>query len=119
MILVPLDTMGVTIERMNPVFGYDDAPYGHADITFDNVRIPASNILWAEGQGFAIAQGRLGPGRIHHCMRAIGAAEGALVLMIKRVNNRVAFGNPLAEHGVVQEWIADSLIKVFVILMVF
>lgn len=111
MILVPLDTKGVTIERMLPVFGYDDAPHGHAEITFDNVRVPASNMLWAAGKGFAIAQGRLGPGRIHHCMRAIGASERALELMVKRVNNRVAFGKPLADQGVVQEWIANSRLE--------
>lgn len=108
MILVPLDTPGVKIVRQLPVFGYDDAPHGHAEIIYDNVRVPASNILWAEGKGFAIAQGRLGPGRIHHCMRTIGAAERALELLCKRVINRVAFGKPLKDQGVIQNWIAEA-----------
>ncbi|MCM3586786.1 acyl-CoA dehydrogenase [Mesobacillus maritimus] len=112
MILVPLDTPGVTIKRVLPVFGYDHAPHGHAEIEYKNVRVPASNMLWAEGKGFAIAQGRLGPGRIHHCMRTIGAAERALELLCKRVQEREAFGKKLADQGVIQEWIADSRIEI-------
>ena len=112
MILVPLDTSGVTIKRALPVFGYDHAPHGHAEIEYKNVRVPASNIIWGEGKGFAIAQGRLGPGRIHHCMRAIGAAERALKDLCTRVQDRTAFGKKLSQQGVIQEWIADARIEI-------
>jgi acyl-CoA dehydrogenase len=112
MILVPLDTPGVRIERTLPVFGYDDAPHGHAEISYNNVRVPTHNIIWGEGKGFAIAQGRLGPGRIHHCMRLIGVAERALEAMCGRVKEREAFGRPLAEQGVVQAWISDSRMEI-------
>jgi acyl-CoA dehydrogenase len=113
MVLVPKDTPGVTVERGLSVFGYDDSTHGgHAEVGFDGVRVPANNILLGEGEGFRIAQERLGPGRIHHCMRAIGMAERALELMCERVTSRVAFGVPIADQGVVQEWIAESRIRI-------
>jgi acyl-CoA dehydrogenase len=112
-ILVPRDTPGLTVKRGMKVFGYDDSSHGgHAEVVFDKVRVPTENLLVEEGAGFAIAQARLGPGRIHHCMRSIGIAERAIELMCRRTLDRVAFGKPIAEQGVVQDWIAESRVRV-------
>ena len=113
MILVPRDTPGVTVKRGMRVFGYTDGTHGgHAEVVFDNVKVPIQNLISGEGDGFAIAQARLGPGRIHHCMRQIGAAERALELMCTRATSRTAFGKPLAEQGVIQDWIAESRVRI-------
>jgi acyl-CoA dehydrogenase len=112
-ILVPRDVEGLTILRGMHVFGYDDHSHGgHAELVFENVRVPVSNLIGAEGDGFAIAQARLGPGRIHHCMRSIGVAERAVELMVRRAADRVAFGKPIADQGVVRDWIAESRIRI-------
>ncbi len=111
-ILVPMDTPGITVVRPLTVFGYDDGPHGHAEVLLEDVRVPVDNVLGGEGNGFAIAQARLGPGRIHHCMRLIGMAERAFDLMCERVHERAAFGRTLAQQGVVQEWVAESRIEI-------
>ena len=111
-VLVPMDSEGITIVRQMHVYGYDDGYTGHPELKFENVIVPKTNIIGGEGMGFKIAQARLGPGRIHHCMRTIGMAERALELMIKRTMSRETFGTKISDHGVVQDWIARSRIKI-------
>jgi acyl-CoA dehydrogenase len=111
-ILVETNTPGVNVKRMLPVFGYDDAPHGHAEIVFDNVKVPLGNMILGEGRGFEIAQGRLGPGRIHHCMRSIGAAERALESMCKRLMSREAFGKRISDHSVWEQRVAEARINI-------
>src|SRR5258708_26384997 len=112
-ILVPRDTPGVDIQRGMHVFGYTDGTHGgHAEVVFDDARVPVENVIAGEGEGFAIAQARLGPGRIHHCMRQIGAAERAVEIMCRRGTERVAWGKPVAEQGVIQDWIAESRLRI-------
>jgi alkylation response protein AidB-like acyl-CoA dehydrogenase len=111
-ILVPRDTPGVNVVRMLPVFGFDDAPHGHGEVVLDNVRVPKENLILGEGRGFEVAQGRLGPGRIHHCMRTIGAAERALEAMCRRLASRVAFAKPLAQHSVWEERVAKARVSI-------
>ncbi len=111
-ILVERDAPGVTVERMLPVFGYDDAPHGHGQVLLENVKVPVENMILGEGRGFEIAQGRLGPGRIHHCMRTIGVAERALEIMCKRLLTREAFGKKIAEHSVWEQRVAEARINI-------
>src|SRR6202007_967315 len=109
---VPLDTPGIKVEKMLPVFGFDDAPHGHAQVLLENVKVPKENILLGEGRGFEIAQGRLGPGRIHHCMRTVGVAEAALEKMVRRLQSRVAFGKRIADHSVWEQRVAEARIDI-------